>query len=67
MRVLILLLIVGWVVWVLFKRAKPKSPPTSSVENLLECAHCKTYISSKEAIFFQGRVFCSQHCLQKGD
>ncbi|MFC3848165.1 PP0621 family protein [Helicobacter baculiformis] len=69
MRILIALIIVGWIVWILRKRltSKSLSNNSSSVENLLECAHCKTYITSKEAIFSQGRVFCSQHCLQKGN
>ncbi|WP_163565083.1 PP0621 family protein [Helicobacter suis] len=64
LKFLLLLAIVGGVVWFL-RSKKPKENNSQQVENLLECAHCKTYISSREALFSNGRAYCSQSCLQR--
>lgn len=69
LRLLVPLLVVGWVCWLVLRPKKSKAPPSESagqIESLLECAHCKTYVSSQEAFFSNGHVYCSQACLQKG-
>ncbi|WP_104695112.1 PP0621 family protein [Helicobacter salomonis] len=69
MRFLIALLLIGWIIYLISKVSKfsKSSKKQDGVENLVECVVCKTYVSSQEAIIARGRVFCSQHCLQKGD
>ncbi|WP_163499016.1 PP0621 family protein [Helicobacter suis] len=64
LKFLLLLAIIGGIFWFL-RSKKPKENNSQQVESLLECAHCKTYVSSREAFFSNGRVYCSQSCLQR--
>ncbi|WP_104686747.1 PP0621 family protein [Helicobacter felis] len=67
MQFLIAVFLIGWIIYLLSKITRLSKPPKKDgVENLVECAVCKTYVSSQEAIVSRGRVFCSQHCLQEG-
>ncbi|WP_104749416.1 PP0621 family protein [Helicobacter cynogastricus] len=68
MKFLVAIFLIGWIIYLISRVSKfPKTPKKKDgVENLVECAVCKTYVSSEEAITKQGRVFCSQHCLHKG-
>ncbi|CCB80027.1 hypothetical protein HBZC1_10410 [Helicobacter bizzozeronii CIII-1] len=69
LRLLIPLLIIGWICWLFLrpKKSKPRPSNPSQIESLLECAHCQTYVSSQEAFFSNGRAYCCQACLQNGD
>ncbi|WP_257874535.1 PP0621 family protein [Helicobacter sp. 11S03491-1] len=66
MRFLILILIIGGIVWYFFLRKSPKKPKNNhEAELMLECCECGTYVSSKEAISYNDKYFCSKKCLLK--
>ncbi|CRI32409.1 hypothetical protein HAL07_08840 [Helicobacter ailurogastricus] len=62
----LLAIVVGLFLWL---RPKMKTPPPKNDSNaeldMLECAHCKTYVTSQEAIHSQGCVYCSKACLKE--
>ena len=43
------------------QKAKGKSDKKNS-EEMVECAKCGTYVSSKEAIIKNGSFYCSHEC-----
>ncbi len=52
-------------VYYLFIKPKPtlKRPDKrGEEEELVECAKCKTFVSSKEAIIKDGKYYCSKEC-----
>ncbi|CRF47779.1 hypothetical protein HHE02_10740 [Helicobacter heilmannii] len=68
MRLLFLLaIVVGLFLWLRpkVKATPPKSDPGAGLD-MLECAHCKTYVTSQEAVYAKDRVYCSQACLKEG-
>ncbi|BCZ17086.1 hypothetical protein NHP190003_03680 [Helicobacter sp. NHP19-003] len=67
MRLLLLLaIVVGLFLWLRpkVKAPAPKNDPNTGLD-MLECAHCKTYVTSQEAIHAKGCVYCSKACLKE--
>ena len=42
---------------------KNKEEKNETVDDMIECAHCSTYVTQDEAILSQGKYFCSQTCV----
>ncbi|BEG57412.1 hypothetical protein NHP21005_11000 [Helicobacter sp. NHP21005] len=42
----------------------PKNDPNTGLD-MLECAHCKTYVTPEEAVYAKGCVYCSKACLKE--
>jgi uncharacterized protein len=63
---LILLVLIGlFVYWILksyarnAQRAADQPSPTSTVEDMVRCAHCSVNLPKSESILSQGNFFCS--------
>lgn len=65
-RLLIIALIIV-AIWFFFFRKKKsiqdKMPQDRIPHDMVECETCKTYISKDEAIFANGKWYCSKKCL----
>ena len=61
---ILLLLVIGFVVWGLFRSyQRSLNPPTTpankqTVEDMVKCAHCGVNLPRSEAIFSGGEFFC---------
>ncbi|WP_104691062.1 PP0621 family protein [Helicobacter heilmannii] len=67
MRLLFLLaIVVGLFLWLRpkMKVQPPKNDPNTGLD-MLECAHCKTYVTPEEAVYAKGCVYCSKACLNE--
>ncbi|BCZ18972.1 hypothetical protein NHP190012_06140 [Helicobacter sp. NHP19-012] len=67
MRLLFLLaIVVGLFLWLRpkVKVAPPQNDPNAGLD-MLECAHCKTYVTPEEAVYAGDRVYCSRACLKE--
>jgi uncharacterized protein len=74
---LLKLLIIGGVLYALYRFAGGKLPtlgsgsrkeerePEGEEETLVECAKCGTYVVKKEAILYKGKYYCSRECLPR--
>lgn len=69
MKVLLLLLVVGFAVWLLRTKArgavastkKPAPAPPPKAADMLACAHCGVHLPQPDVLFdAAGRAFCSQ-------
>jgi len=45
------------------KKFSKRNEEQKDAEVLVECANCKTYISSNEAFIKDGKYFCSKECM----
>lgn len=64
MRLVVILVLIGALVWFFFLRKYPTKQTKKPQEELMvECCKCGTYISSKEAIVVGKKYFCSKKCL----
>ena len=43
---------------------KKKRNDDKSIEELVECPKCGTFVSKNEAILSNGKYYCSKECLQ---
>ena len=64
---LILLVAIIYAIYHFFIKPKPikekkKSEKQKDEDIMVECAKCKTYVSSKEAIIKNGKYYCSKEC-----
>ncbi len=71
------LLIIGGILYALYRVAGGRILPERKAdrrdsaeepeegETLVECSKCSTYVVKKEAIFYQGKYYCSAECLPK--
>ena len=61
---LILVLLLGWVGFSLFKRFmnpdSAKSAKTEAGQKMLACSVCDTHVPESEAIVVDGKIFCSK-------
>jgi uncharacterized protein len=48
------------------KPAASKQAPQIAPEPMLACAHCKTLVPKSEAVFADGRAYCSHEHAQQG-
>jgi uncharacterized protein len=68
-RVLIYLVGIGLLVWILFRLArKPKIGTRSAgkVDEMVQCAHCGTYVPRKEAVQQNDRFYCCEEHRERG-
>jgi uncharacterized protein len=70
---LTLLLIIGWLVWRFLSRAlsdDSKSPPakrqSSASADMVACVHCGLHIPRDEALYRDGKPYCSREHLEAG-
>ena len=62
---ILLLLVIGFVVWGLFRSyLRSLNPPSTrtgkqTVEDMVKCAHCGVNLPRSEAIFSGGEFFCT--------
>ena len=70
-KILTLGLVIFFVYIVFFKKSRvgnnssvDKSSTDSSIDELMECPTCKTFVSKDEAILSNGKYYCSQECLR---
>ena len=66
---LLTVLILVWLGYLLYKRliaptGKNKKPRNKTIENTVRCAHCQLHIPEHEALFHDGRYYCSQQHLE---
>ena len=51
------------------KSEAPKQPKKKTedeaIDEMVQCAHCGTYISADETILSMGQSFCSKECVEK--
>ncbi len=64
---LILLVAIIYAIFHFFIKPKPIQDKKTTKEEqdediMVECAKCKTYVSSKEAIIKNGKYYCSKEC-----
>lgn len=62
MKYLLLLALLGFVWWRVFKRKEPTGslePDVSPAENMVTCAHCGVHLPESEAVCAGGAVYCS--------
>ena len=45
-------------------KKKPKENKKEAIEEMIQCAHCGTYISQEETILSMGKSFCSKECVE---
>ena len=46
------------------KDIQNKNKDEKIVDEMIECASCKTYVSQKEALLSNGKFYCSKECLE---
>lgn len=64
MRLVVILVLIGALVWYFFlRKSSVKQTKKPQEEVMVECSKCGTYISSKEAIVVGKKYFCSKKCL----
>lgn len=61
---ILLLLVIGLVVYAVFKNyqrslGKPGPAPRPEAEDMVKCAHCGVNLPRSEAIFSRGDFYCS--------
>lgn len=61
---ILLLLVIGLVVYAVFKNYQrslgaPKPPGTNEVEDMVKCAHCGVNLPRSEAVFSRGDFYCT--------
>ena len=66
---LLIIVIIIWLGYLLYKRiiassAQKKKPRHPSIKNTVRCAHCQLHIPEHEALFHNGRYYCSQQHLE---
>lgn len=56
-------------IWFLFFRKKNKANKDNHIESfdMIECDRCKSFASKNDAIFANGRWYCSKECLINKD
>ncbi len=64
-RLLIVLLVVVLIWFLFFRKKKVKNNINKNIESfdMIECQICKNFVSQDEAIFSNGRWYCSKECL----
>ncbi|RAX51501.1 hypothetical protein CCY99_09010 [Helicobacter sp. 16-1353] len=65
-KLLIFVLIIVAIWFFFFRKKKSKEekiPKEKDSHYMIECENCKTYISKDEAIFANGKWYCSKKCL----
>ena len=64
LRVVLVLLVVGLVVWLLSTRARSRatrgSRPSQQPEAFARCAHCGVHLPIKDAVVDGGIAYCSE-------
>ncbi len=46
-------------------KKKPQKDKKEAIQELVQCAHCGTYISQEETILSMGKSFCSKECVER--
>lgn len=64
---LVLVMLLVWVGFVLFKKMKhstlSKSTDGSIGQKMIACSVCDTHVPESEAIVKDGKIYCSKDCL----
>ena len=62
MRVLLVLLVVGVILWLLAARSRAGSPRKSKPqpEAFARCAHCGVHLPINDAVVDRGNAYCSE-------
>lgn len=47
-----------------YEEKKPKKDDKVAIEEMIQCAHCGTYISQEDTILSMGKSFCSKECVE---
>ena len=71
-RLLIFAVVVFGIWWVFFRKkrvqndgANAQNGAQNGVNEMVECAVCRSFVAKDEAIFASGRWYCSKECLIK--
>ena len=59
----IILALVIWLIWFFVKQKLQrgvKKQQTKVVKNMVSCSNCGLHLPQNEAIFYQGKYFCSK-------
>ena len=63
MRVVLVLLVVGVILWLLAARSRAGSPPRKGKpqpEAFARCAHCGVHLPINDAVIDRGNAYCSE-------
>jgi uncharacterized protein len=68
-------LVVIGVIWAVYYFLIKKKPSVSQktknapqeAQDMVECATCSVYVELNEAILSNGKYYCSQECIDKGN
>ena len=64
---LVLVMLLVWVGFVLFKKMRQptasKSSDNTPGEKMIACSVCDTHVPESEAILKDGKIYCSKDCL----
>lgn len=68
-RLLIIGLIIVAIWFLFFRKKKIKTNKDDSIESfdMIECYRCKNFVSKDDAIFANGKWYCSKECLINKD
>lgn len=68
-RLLIIGLIIVAIWFLFFRKKKIKTNKDDSIESfdMIECHRCKNFVSKDDAIFANGKWYCSKECLINKD
>ncbi len=68
-RLLIIGLIIVLIWFLFFRKKKVKTNNDKHIESfdMIECQRCKNFVSQDDAIFANGRWYCSKECLINKD
>ncbi len=69
LKVVAVIVIIFLIYILFFKRNREKELNAKKnekmiVDEMIECASCKTYVSQKEALLGNGKFYCSKECLK---
>lgn len=61
-KLLVLAVVLYGVYFIFFKKPNMLKGKNDDSETVVECKECGVYISTKEAIFKDGKEYCSKEC-----
>lgn len=64
LKILLLIAVLFAVYWFFFKKKPLSSPPKEPSDEMVECARCGTFVSTRDALLSNGGYYCSRECLE---
>ncbi|MBN2896638.1 MAG: hypothetical protein JXK05_12195 [Campylobacterales bacterium] len=64
LKILLLIAVLFTVYWLFFKKKPLSKHSNESSDEMIACAHCGTFVSTRDALLSGGRYYCSRECME---